>query len=187
MHSLANQRLIEEARKLTKGILGSVADMHKSDTYHGGLHKSENYILKQVQNHDTRSDWRYDVEFRKDPNPKYNAATLAQGQLFDTQCVLKIIFGGIIPDDITEYPPDVKDLHDCLARNHQDKNYLANHTSIWSWQDRFEFFSKLDKWKRYNGANKLRTALRFVQNSKYASWKSEIQPTSPLYKVWLKT
>lgn len=51
------------------------------------------------------------MEFGQDPNAKYKAATLVQEQQFDTQCVLRIIFGKILPDSIADYFSNIQNLH----------------------------------------------------------------------------
>lgn len=108
------RRPTEETRKVIKGILGSLADMHHFGRYHGVLYNSANYILKWAQKHNISRDERYVVKFRQDPNAMYKTTTCAQGQQVDTQCVLMIIFGRILPDSITDYPYVVQNLHDCL-------------------------------------------------------------------------
>lgn len=59
------RRPAEKARKVIKGILGSLADMHNSGRYHGVLYNPTNNILKRVQNHDISRDWRYSWNFVK--------------------------------------------------------------------------------------------------------------------------
>lgn len=88
------------------------------------------------------------MEFRQDPNAKYKAATPVQEQQFDTQYVLRIIFGRILPDSIADYFSDIQNLHIYLRRNFCEKDYLANHP--------------------YKGVYTYRTALGYDKTNSYA-------------------
>ncbi|KAE9450158.1 hypothetical protein C3L33_17946, partial [Rhododendron williamsianum] len=93
------RRPTEETRKVIKGILGSLADMHHFGRYHGVLYNSANYILKWAQKHNISRDERYVVKFRQDPNAMYKTTTCAQGQQVDTQAkdenALEVDFGAM--------------------------------------------------------------------------------------------
>lgn len=95
---------------------------------------------------------------------------------------MKIIFGSILPDEVSNYSLDIQRLHNALANGSLDKEVLANHPSVWGWRDRIFFFFKVMTWSKYGRGRSLAKELRFVKHD-YCSWKDQLQSGTPFHKV----
>lgn len=183
----------EQARQIIRGILISVCDLRQKNAFHGALENLENYMIKFVPNYQGRMEQaRADVTFRYKNMESVMRKTniVEEGQQNDIVAVSKVIFGKILEGLYTEYPRDLQDLYEMLRDgNLSNENLIviANHSSLWHWRERTQYYDRLCKAKKQCVADiedSIKDVFKYIcsTNPRW-DWKLDVPSNTPLGKV----
>lgn len=185
----------EDARKIIQGILNAVYKLHTNGSFHGFLHRPENFAIdsdelaiggdhkeiKQISLIHSNVERDQSICLPKDCDPQ-------MGMKIDIQAMSRVIFDQILGGKPHKsYPPDLRHLYlmlqdvDTVSINWE---FIVNHPSLWHWKSRFSYIVRV--YMYYQHANpktwsQMTTEFNLID---VKGWKLKISPNNPLGKIF---
>lgn len=116
-----------------------------------------------------------------------------EGQQNDIWAVSTIVFGKILEGIYEEYPSDLQDLYKMLMDSNmsnvsKNMTVIANHTSLWHWRERIQYFDRLSKAKKQCGIDieeAIYNVFKVINSTNCNwDWRLDVPPNTPLEKVF---